>query len=66
VKTLRQMYGNVHLSYEVKVSLCLTKHHAMKLYLLIKHHTMKIYCGIEGIAPCILNLSTRWRWVVSL
>jgi hypothetical protein len=28
---------------KVKLSLCLTK-----------HHTMKIYCGSEGIAPRIL------------
>jgi hypothetical protein len=26
---------------------------------------MKMHCGSVGIAPRILNLSTRWRWVVS-
>jgi len=26
---------------------------------------MKKYRGSEVIAPCILNLGTRWRWVVS-
>jgi len=26
---------------------------------------MKTYQGNEGTAPCILNLGTRWRWVVS-
>jgi hypothetical protein len=33
-----------------------------------KHHTMKIYCESVGggIAPCILNLGTCWKWVVSL
>jgi hypothetical protein len=35
-------------------SLCLTKHHAMKTY-----------WANGGTAPCILDLSTRWRWVVS-
>jgi hypothetical protein len=35
------------------LSLCLTKHHAMKTY-----------CGSGGIAPRILDLGTRWRWVV--
>jgi hypothetical protein len=25
---------------------------------------MKTYEGSEGIAPTILDLSTRWRWVV--
>jgi hypothetical protein len=26
---------------------------------------MKIYWGSGGIAPCILDLGTRWRWVVN-
>jgi hypothetical protein len=26
---------------------------------------MKTYWGSEGIAPRILDLDTRWRWVVS-
>jgi hypothetical protein len=33
-----------------KLSLCLTKHHAMKAF-----------CGSGGIAPRILDLGTRWR-----
>jgi len=37
-----------------KVALCLTKHHAMKTY-----------CRSGGIAPHILDLGMRWRWVVS-
>jgi hypothetical protein len=41
-------------SYKSKVFLCLTKHNAMKTYL-----------GIGDIAPGILDLGTRWRWVVS-
>jgi hypothetical protein len=35
---------------KVKLSLCLTKHHAMKTY-----------WGSGGIVPCILNLGTRRR-----
>jgi hypothetical protein len=36
----------------------------LSLYL-TKHHAMKTYWGSGGIAPCILDLGTRWRWVVS-
>jgi hypothetical protein len=32
---------------------------------LTKHHTMKTYWGSGGIAPRILNLGNRCRWVVS-
>jgi hypothetical protein len=39
---------------KVKLSLCLTKHHAMKTY-----------WRSGGIAPRIRDLGTRWRWVVS-
>jgi hypothetical protein len=35
---------------KVKLSLCLTKHHAMMTY-----------WGSGGIAPRILDLGTRWR-----
>jgi hypothetical protein len=35
---------------KVKLSLCLTKHHAMKAY-----------WGSEDIAARILDLGTRWR-----
>jgi hypothetical protein len=38
----------------VKFSLCLTKHHAMKAY-----------WGSGGIDARVLDLGTRWRWVVS-
>jgi len=31
---------------------------------LLKNHAMKMYWGSRGITPCILNLSTRWRWMV--
>jgi hypothetical protein len=33
--------------------------------LLTEHRTMKTYWGSGGIAPHILELSTRWRWVVT-
>jgi len=36
---------------KAKLYLCLTKHHVMKT------------CG--GIFPWILNLGTRWCWVVN-
>jgi hypothetical protein len=39
---------------KVKLSLCLTKHHAMKTY-----------WGSGGLTSHILDLGTRWRWVVS-
>jgi hypothetical protein len=39
---------------KVNLSLCLTK-----------HHTMMTYWGNGGVALCILDLGTRWRWVVS-
>jgi hypothetical protein len=32
---------------------------------LIQHHAMKAYWGSGGIAPGILNLGTRRRWVIS-
>jgi len=28
-----------------------------------KNHTMQAYRRSEGTYLCILNLSTRWRWV---
>jgi hypothetical protein len=33
--------------------------------LLTEHHAMKTYWRSGGIAPRILDLGTRWRWVVS-
>jgi len=38
---------------KVNLSVCLTEHYAMETY-----------WGNGGIAPCILNLVTRWRWEV--
>jgi hypothetical protein len=32
---------------------------------LTKHHAMKAYWGSGGITPLIIDLGTRWRWVVS-
>jgi hypothetical protein len=42
------------LCVKVKLSLCSTKYHAMKTYR-----------GRGGIAPRILSLGARWRWVFS-
>jgi len=33
---------------------------------LTEHHAMNAYWGSGGIDLCILELGTRWRWVVSL
>jgi len=38
--------------WKVKLSICL-------------HHAMKVYRESGGTDPRILNLGTRWRWVVS-
>jgi hypothetical protein len=32
---------------------------------LTEHHAMKAYWGSGSITPCILDLGTRWRWMVS-
>jgi len=38
----------------------------VKFYLCsTKHHAMKTYWEVEVIFPRIINLGTRWRWVVS-
>jgi hypothetical protein len=50
--TLPHCYFKVKV--KVKLSLCLTKHHAMKAQ-----------WGSVGIAPLILWPRNRWRWVVS-
>jgi hypothetical protein len=47
-------YPRLYTKVKVKLSLCLTKHHAMKAY-----------WGSAGIAPRILDLGSRWRWVVN-
>jgi hypothetical protein len=41
---------NISLLIKVKLSLCLTKHHAIKTY-----------WGSGGIAPRILDFGTTWR-----
>jgi hypothetical protein len=41
---------------KVKLSLC---------FFITEQHTMKSYWGSGGTDPRILDLSTRWRWVVS-
>jgi hypothetical protein len=47
---LREMNQIEVIKVKVKLSPCLTKHHAMKTY-----------WGSGDIAPCILDLGTRWR-----
>jgi hypothetical protein len=42
------------LKIKIKLSLCLTQHHAMNTY-----------WDSGSIAPRILDLGTRWKWVVS-
>jgi hypothetical protein len=51
---LMSTFSFLHVDVKVKLSLCFTKHHAMKTY-----------WGSGGIAPCIPNLGARWRWVIS-
>jgi hypothetical protein len=46
--------STIKLKVKVKLSPCLTKHHAMKTY-----------WGSGSIVPLILDLGTRWRQVVS-
>jgi hypothetical protein len=36
-----------------------------RIHFLIKHHANKTYWRSGSIAPRILDLSTRWKWVVS-
>jgi len=50
---LKRWYPTTAVKVETKLSLCLNKHHAMKMY-----------CRIGGIAPHLLNLGTTWKWVV--
>jgi len=51
---------------KVKLSLCLTKHHATKRYYLLKQGPRyEDVWRSEDITTCIINLSTRWRVVVS-
>jgi hypothetical protein len=40
----------VKVKVKVKLSLCLTKYHTMKVYhVLSKHHTINIYGGVEPV-----------------
>jgi len=32
---------------------------------LVSVHAIKAYSGKRGTAPCILNLDTKWGWVVN-
>jgi len=31
----------------------------------VSHHAMKTYWVNVGVTPRVINLGTRWRWVVS-
>jgi hypothetical protein len=47
-------------NYMVKLSLCLTKHDAMKTYTLLNYAPChEDTLGNGGVAPCILNLGIR-------
>jgi hypothetical protein len=49
-----------------KLSLYLTKYPPWRrIHCLIKHHAMMACLRSGVLASCILNLGTRWRWVVS-
>jgi hypothetical protein len=52
--TRQSRHPSLKLGLQLKLFLCLTK-----------YHSMKTYWGNGGIAPRILNLATRLRWVVS-
>jgi len=47
---MKQATSFISVTVKVKMSLCLTKHHAMKMYR-----------RSGGIAPRILDLGTIWR-----
>jgi hypothetical protein len=51
---------------EAEDSTCLRPAPWRNTHCLIKHHAMKVYLRSRGIAPHILKLGTRWRWVVSI
>jgi hypothetical protein len=52
--TLMSVAGKIIEGKKLKLSLCLTK-----------HHTVKMYWDSGDIAPRILDVGTRWRLVVS-
>jgi len=45
--------------------MCVSKTPRRRIYCLIEHHSMKAYWGSGDISPRIIDLGTRWRWVVS-
>jgi len=50
------------LKVKLNLSLCLTKHHVMKMYFLLnKASRHEDVLGSGGIAVLILILGTRWR-----
>jgi hypothetical protein len=50
---------------KVKLSPCLTKYHAMKTYPVLKQAPRQEEVWSGGMVPHILNLDTKWSWVVS-
>jgi hypothetical protein len=50
-------------NHKVNLCLCLTKHHTIKTYAQLPRHEDVWSSG--GIAPHILNLGIKWKWVVS-
>jgi hypothetical protein len=64
VQGVNFLLHNVILTKEiskVKVELSLGKYHTMEMYCVLNrasHHDVWVS---RGIAPCILNLGTRWR-----
>jgi hypothetical protein len=61
------MFKSIHVSFITHVprvdttALLCTKGKGKVVLCLTKHRAMKKYGGIGGIAPCILDLGTRWR-----
>jgi hypothetical protein len=50
------LYFITLIKVKVKLSLCLFLTH---------HHAMKAYWGVQVQLPRIIDLGTRWKWVVS-
>jgi len=64
-QTIVLAFASSEVKVKVNFSLCLTEHQAIKTHPLLNYHIMMTYWGSRGIAPCIFNISTRWKWVVS-
>jgi hypothetical protein len=62
--TLVASYANTQIDL-AKFALCLIKYYAMKTHPVFNRRHEETWVS-GGIAPRILNLRTKWRWVVSL